>query len=215
MNEANVRDTKDRILDAAERLFAVQGIEATSLRQITSSAEVNLAAVNYHFNSKDELVRSVYIRRIRPMNEQRLARLTSLENNEPTTLDHLLQAFYEPVIDTAAHLENEGLNIGQFLGRLYTEPHDAAKSIIASEMSEIAQRFGRALAKLLPQLSPIEVIWRLHFTIGILAHTLAASAMIQQLSKGQINPKDKQEVLRQMKAYAKAGLLAPSLETTA
>ena len=48
-------NTKDRILDAAERLFAHKGIEATSLRNITAEAGVNLAAVNYHFQSKEAL----------------------------------------------------------------------------------------------------------------------------------------------------------------
>ena len=214
MNEANVRETKERILDAAEQLFSDQGIEATSLRQITSIAEVNLAAVNYHFNSKDELVRNVYLRRIRPMNERRLARLSDLERNEPVSLDELVEAFYEPVIDMAHDLEAQGITAGQLMGRLYTEPHGAAQSILVSEMAETAQRFAAAFGRALPHLTGVEVIWRLHFTIGVLAHTTAASAKIQHLSRGLINPKDKQEVLRQMKAFVKAGLTAPSLEST-
>jgi AcrR family transcriptional regulator len=214
MNEANVRETKDRILDAAEALFAKQGIEATSLRQITSEAEANLASVNYHFNSKEELVKNVYLRRIRPMNQIRLQRLSDLEQNEPSSLEDLLDAFYEPVVDMALDLENKGFTVGQFMGRLYTEPNEAAQSIITTEMAEIAKRFVAAFSRHLPHLAPTEVIWRVHFTIGILAHTMAASAKIQHLSQGRINPHDKQEVLRQMKRYAKAGLTAPSLEST-
>ncbi|MBM3759112.1 MAG: TetR/AcrR family transcriptional regulator [Acidobacteria bacterium] len=214
MNEANVRETKDRILDAAEALFAKQGIEATSLRQITSEAKANLASVNYHFNSKEELIRHVYLRRIRPMNQARLDRLTDLESNEASSLDNLLDAFYEPTIEMALDLKDKGLTVGQFMGRLYTEPNEAAQSIITTEMGGVARRFSAAFARHLPHLSPTEVIWRVHFSIGILAHTLAAAAKIQHLSDGRINPHDKQEVLRQMKRFARAGLTAPSLEST-
>lgn len=214
MNEANVRETKDRILDAAERLFATQGLEATSLRQITSDAKANLASVNYHFNSKEELIRAVYLRRIRPMNEARLTRLQTLETNEATTLDSVLDAFYEPTIEMALSLSSETFTVGQMLGRLYTEPNEAMQGIIVSEMGAVARRFAAVFFRLLPHLQPDEVIWRLHFTIGILAHTLAAGEKIQLLSQGRINPKNKQELLRQMKAFAISGLSAPSLDPT-
>ena len=68
-------DTKQRILDVAERLFATRGFHATSLRAITRAAEVNLAAVNYHFGSKDALLEAVMLRRLGPLNEIRQARL--------------------------------------------------------------------------------------------------------------------------------------------
>lgn len=215
MNEANVRDTKERILAAAEHLFATQGIEATSLRQITTQAEVNLAAVNYHFSSKEELVRSVYVRRIRPMNVARLARLDALETNEAKpTLDQVLEAFYEPVLDAIAQCRKDGFVLMPMMGRLYSEPNDVAKSIIATEMAETFRRFSTAFGLQLPHLQPHEVIWRLNFTIGMLAHTLSAGAKLQHLSKGVINPADHPEVLRQLKQFALAGLLAPSLEST-
>ena len=217
MNEANVRETKDRLLDVAELLFATQGIAATSLRQITSEAKVNLAAVNYHFQSKDELVRSAYTRRLRPMNALRLARLDALElngENEVIPLDSLLVAFYEPVIDMAHALKNQGVTIGQMLGRIYTEPHAILQTLWMSEMAEVARRYSAAFMTCLPHLRPEEVLWRLHFSIGVLAHTLAADENINRMTQGRINLRDKQEVLRQMTHYAKAGLLAPSLECT-
>lgn len=216
MNQANVRDTKDRILDVAERLFATKGIEATSLRQITREATVNLAAVNYHFQSKDELVRSVYLRRIRPMNTMRLCLLNALEGaeqNEAKPLDGLLEAFFEPVLDMALSLKNEGFTAGQLMGRMYTETHTVMQNLICTEMGEVARRFATAFGRALPHLTSVEVLWRLHFTIGVLAHTLAAEEKIAILSQGRLNPRDKQEVLRQMMTYAKAGLMAPSLES--
>lgn len=211
MNEANVRETKGRILVVAERLFAQQGIEATSLRQITTEAEVNLAAVNYHFNSKDELVKNVYLRRIRPMNEARLERLRLAEEHHPGDLDVLLDAFYEPVLELAHSLTGE-FTVGKFLGRLYTEPHGVASAVLTQEMGETVKRFSTALTRLLPHLTQREIFWRMHFTIGLLAHTIGAGEKMRQLSQGLVDMSNREEVLREMKQYAKAGLLAPGME---
>jgi len=204
-------ETKDKILDTAERLFATQGIEATSLRQITSEAAVNLAAVNYHFLSKDELVKSVYLRRIRPMNEARLARLNEAKTGD---LSSLLDAFLEPVVDMALNMDGGQFTIAQFIGRLYTEPHNSAQSILMNEMKETALRFVSALSLCLPHLSPTELFWRMHFVIGMLAHSLAAGEKIRLMSSGKVDPQNRTQMLSQMKAFATAGLLAPSLERT-
>jgi hypothetical protein len=148
------------------------------------------------------------------MNEARLSRLQTLETNEATSLDSVLDAFYEPTIDMALSLSSESFTVGQMLGRLYTEPNEAMQGIIVTEMGPVARRFAAAFHRLLPHLKPEEVIWRLHFAIGILAHTLAAGEKIRHLSQGRINPKDKQELIRQMKAFAIPGLNAPSMEPT-
>src|SRR5579871_5345079 len=96
--------TKDRILDTAERLFARDGFEATSLRAITAEAGVNLAAVNYHFQSKEALVRAVIGRRMGPVNEKRLAMLDACETaagDGPLPLEGVLEAFVRPVLEIA------------------------------------------------------------------------------------------------------------------
>lgn len=215
MNEATVRDTKERILDAAEQHFAEFGIEATSLRQITAAAQVNLAAVNYHFQSKDELVRAVIARRIRPVNQRRLEMLAELESSSNLSLPAVLTCLYEPIIDMSIDMERKGLRIGQMLGRLYTEPNLISQDLMGQEMRPIFQKFTLALIQLLPHLTPQEVMWRLHFSVGILAHTLAAGNKLATLSNGQVNPQDKQEVLKQMKRFAIAGLMADTKEQNA
>ena len=80
-------DTRDRLLDTAERLFAERGVDATSLRHITTEAEANLASVNYHFGSKEALFRQIFARRIGPINEERLRLLDACEANNPPTLE--------------------------------------------------------------------------------------------------------------------------------
>src|SRR5260370_14585910 len=98
MND-NGSTTKDRILDAAERLFAIQGFEATSLRAITTDAGVNLAAVNYHFQSKDALLRAVIARRIGPVNLRRLELLDACDATRTPDLHALIEAFLIPAVE--------------------------------------------------------------------------------------------------------------------
>src|SRR6185503_14026354 len=90
-------ETRTRILDAAEALFMQHGFEATSMRHLTSTAEVNLAAVNYHFGSKDALIEAVFRRRLDPMNAARIAALDELEKqNHPQTAEAIIRAFIAP-----------------------------------------------------------------------------------------------------------------------
>ncbi len=212
MNEANVRETKDRILDAAERLVAQQGVAATSLRQITSEADVNLAAVNYHFQTKEELMKAVYIRRLGPVNVERVAMLDELEATYQCgkiPLEAILHAFIEPVVNLAAEMEGKGTRLGSMLGRIYTEPLDSLSGGWMKEMAPVGHRFGQALQKVLPALSSEEVMWRLWFTIGVIAHTLGASEKLEMLSGGRCDIGNREQLMRQMIAYAKAGLEAP------
>src|SRR5215212_1216272 len=95
------QDTKSRILDVAEQLFMEHGFEATSLRQLTSSAGVNLAAVNYHFGTKEELFHAVLTRRLDPMNQQRIELLAKLEresNGRPIAVERILAGMLVPAL---------------------------------------------------------------------------------------------------------------------
>src|SRR5271156_1240304 len=94
---ARAVDTKTRILDVAEKLFGENGFDGTSLRDITTEADVNLAAVNYHFQSKDSLIDAVIARRIEPVNQQRLEMLDAAGPNP--SLEKILTAFLAPVLD--------------------------------------------------------------------------------------------------------------------
>ena len=87
-------DTKEKLLDAAEELFADHGFASTSLRDITTEADVNLAAVNYHFGSKLDLLRAVFARRIGPVNAERLERFDALDDPD---VEEVLRAFIAPL----------------------------------------------------------------------------------------------------------------------
>jgi AcrR family transcriptional regulator len=91
-------NTKDRILGAAEELFAQFGFAGTSLRQVTSRADVNIAAVNYHFGSKENLVNEVFRRRMDEMSERRLNELHQAQEEHPGELEPILAAFIQPAL---------------------------------------------------------------------------------------------------------------------
>src|SRR3981081_1481862 len=115
-------DTKTRILDAAELLFMEHGFGATSLRQITAAAGVNLAAVNYHFGSKEELFQAVLTRRLDPMNQERIALLTRFEGESAPralTCERILAAMFIPALKLARDPKRGGKNFLRLLGRAY------------------------------------------------------------------------------------------------
>src|SRR5262245_47010693 len=109
MNATDVKvDTKQRILDSAERLFADRGFAATSLRTIIADAKVNLAAIHYHFHSKEALFDAVIARRLEPINRDRLAMLEACERaagDRPPKLESVLYAFVEPALRMGADPE--------------------------------------------------------------------------------------------------------------
>jgi len=169
-------DTKQRILDAAEHLFARDGYHATSLRGITTTAEANLAAVNYHFGSQEALLEAVIVRRLDPLNEIRRGQLEALLQKaelagELPSCREVLRAFVEPTL----RLRQQGSEAEDFIaliGRTLAEPRGIAMSIFLRHMQPLLQRIFQALALSLPALTEQDLFWRMHFTMGCLSHIM-------------------------------------------
>ncbi len=202
-------NTKDRILNAAERLFARDGFEATSLRAITAEAGVNLAAVNYHFQSKEALVQAVIGRRMGPLNTQRLALLDAYEaeaGGAPVPLEKIMDAFLRPIVEMVGSHAHEFVPL---IGRLYTEPGEFTERLFKQQFEHMARRFLPALQLALPDLPPAEISWRLHFAIGAMAHTMAASRLLKLMSGGLSDVSDVEGTLARLNSFVLAGLTAP------
>src|ERR1700692_2586876 len=140
-------DTKTRILDTAEKLFGEKGFESTSLRDITARAHVNLAAVNYHFQSKDSLIDAVIQRKIEPVNQRRLEMLDAAGPNP--TVEQVVEAFVGPV------LERDMTSMVPMMGRVLATPDVFLMRMFKKHLAGIAQRFGEAMAAALPELTPV------------------------------------------------------------
>src|ERR1051325_8289765 len=155
-----MKPTKQKILDTSERLFAQKGFAATSMRQIISEAGVNLAAVHYHFGSKEELLDELVERKAGPVNAERLALLDAAKkagNGRPLKVDEILDALLRPMA-TAASQNDQFVKL---MGRLFAEglmPHVARK-----HFHEVMKQFMAALREGLPDWPEQEFLWRGNF----------------------------------------------------
>jgi AcrR family transcriptional regulator len=206
-------DTKTRILDAAELLFMEHGFEATSLRQLTSAAGVNLAAVNYHFGTKEELFQAVLTRRLDPMNQERIDLLDKVEREaggKAPTCEKILFAMLIPALRLARDEKRGGKNFLKVLGRAYADPAPFIRHFLSQQYAGMIGRYKEAFLRALPHLSRQELTWRLHFVMGALSYTLAGTDALKLFA--QVTAADNDELLLQRLApFLVAGLKAPAL----
>jgi AcrR family transcriptional regulator len=199
--------TRTRILDAAEELFMQHGFEGTSMRQLTSRAQVNLAAVNYHFGSKDALIEAVFRRRLDPMNA---ARVEALERVEVLSPENIIRAFIGPSLRLIEDAKGGGRNFIRLLGRTYTEPAKTLRALIGQMYAPTMERYKAALERALPQMPKDELVWRMHFMFGTLAYTLAATDTVQLIAG--CKPEDRYDAAlleERLTTFLLAGLMAP------
>ena len=203
-------NTKDRILDTAERLFAHRGIEATSLRNITAEAGVNLAAVNYHFQSKEALLHAVIARRLDPINRKRLAMLDACEaaaGSGPLPLGEVLDALLRPIFEL---LGGPGREFAPMMSRIFTESSELTEKVFQRHLAHVSARFLPAFGRAVPHLPKAELLWRMLFVMGAVAHTVGGARILKTLSGGECDPYDFEGTLRRLEAFLLAGLEAPA-----
>ena len=209
----DIHATKLAILKATERLVAAKGFEATSLRAITAAAKVNLAAVNYHFSTKDALILAMLNRRLRPVNEARLALLDQFEKeagDSAVPVEKILEALFRPVLDLVSGRSQSGRDFLRLLALALAEPSAYLKPLVEKEFSEKTRRFHRALRRSLPELSDAEAYWRLHFAHGVFLHTVAHSEVLACTSRGRCRITSSEAVLRRIINFCAAGLRSPA-----
>jgi AcrR family transcriptional regulator len=170
-----LNDTRSRILDVAEELFSEEGFDRISIRDITTKAEANLAAINYHFGSKEDLISAIFSRRVVPVNEARLAALAAVEKaagKKSPKLEAILEAFIRPAIECSVGKSEGGEAFSKLFGRCLSEPNPAVEDLLAKQFEPLMKKFDAALMKALPHLSRSEIFWKMKFTFGALHHWL-------------------------------------------
>jgi AcrR family transcriptional regulator len=198
--------TKERILTAAEALFAQRGFEGASLRQLTAAAGVNLAAVNYHFGSKDNLVEEVFKRRLDQLNARRLSALKEVSGLPGTTLEDVLAAFIRPALDLS-HDGGGGLFM-RVLARAFAEHDDSLRKFLSDNYGHVMRQFTAEFARLLPQLSKEELYWRIDLVTGALTHAMSGFGIIQRKSDVS-ETTHREQTAAHLIRFAAAGLNAP------
>ena len=168
--------TRERLLDVAEELFAEKGIAATSLRLLTKTADANLAAVHYHFGSKDGLVDAVFERRAAAMNRARLADLAALEaaaGPEAPTVEAILAAFVMPGTHGLAALRDGRALLVRLRGRIEAEPPEVVEALVRKHFGDVCARFLEALQRALPHVGKQLVAERFRFCLAALSSALS------------------------------------------
>ncbi len=196
-------DTKRRLLDTAEVLFATHGYHPTSLRAVTRTARVNLAAVHYHFGSKQALLETVIARRLGPLNAERRMRLAALPESAGTGM--ILRAFLEPTLE----LRDSGPGARHFLalvGRAMVESDESVRNVFLAQMQGLLEQLFVRLSAALPSLPGQEVFWRLFFALGTMAHTLRMADKFRQVPPGVATDVSTEELVDMLTRFIAAGM---------
>jgi AcrR family transcriptional regulator len=203
--------TKSKILDAAEHLFADKGFNGTSLREITSLAEVNLAAVNYHFGSKKELIKAVmsrYMNELAPKLESALN--TLCQQSQQPSLNEVFSAFIEPLLSLNVFKENGTSNFLQLLGRGYSDSQGFLRWFFTTKYPNVISYFVAAVQKAYPELTAEDIFWRLHFTMGTVVFTMSSTEALIDIAKNDFQQTtDIADIIGKVIPFVAAGVAAP------
>ena len=205
-------DSRERILDAAERLFSERGLSATSLREIAAAARANTGSIYFHFRTKAELTRQVFRRRLEPLDAERLAQLEACERAsapDAPALRDILEALIAPLARLTRG-GGGGLHFLGVLGRIYNEPDPEILRMLERDHGATLERFREALSRSLPGLPRGQLDLRFHFALGSVAHTLGSDVTWRMLSGRRPNAGAWQRVLGELLPFLVAGFEAPS-----
>lgn len=201
--------SKRKLLDAAEQLFAEKGFEAVSVRDITQLAKANVAAVNYHFGSRDGLLTLVMMRYMTPVNEERIARLETLErksSGKTVPLEEIIDALVRPLVTQIRKSELSERLFYKLMGRTFAQQGDGLPPQIEEQLRQVVQRFTRAFAKALPAVAADDLAWRIHFVVGGMIHMLTHQEILQRLTQGASGVPPMEVTISRFIRFAAAGL---------
>jgi AcrR family transcriptional regulator len=207
-------DTRERLLNAAEQLFAEHGVSGTTLRALTKAANVNLAAVHYHFGGKEGLLDAVVERRATPMNQERLRELDELERSagEGTpAVEDILSAFFLPGLRTFEREEPETIDLlTRLSARITCEPPEAIEALVRKHFGMVMRRFVEALQRALGELRKEVVDDRFRFVIGTLSHVFSGTFDLDVIPGHPVCDTSDEERIQHLIVFLAAGLRAPS-----
>lgn len=200
-----IGETRSRILLTAESLFAENGFYGVSLRQITGKAGVNLAAVNYHFSDKESLCREILTHRLRQINKVRLEELSLSEagaQGSIVPLEDIVIIMARPMFQPGSSPASYSSASIRLLGRIITEPLPFTAEILGAELQPAMTRFGQAVRRHAPSLSPQDFLWRFSFVIGAMHHAMATMHDMKTLTNGICSNDDSGGALRNFTLFA-------------
>jgi|SRR5699024_5518732 len=203
-------DTAKKLLNAAERLFAQKGFAETSLRTITNEAGVNLAAVNYHFGSKEALIQAVFQRFLDPFTEALNKQLDQLgEHTDAVSIEWLLGVLGALAVGNTEEEQQRAQLFFRLAGLAYTQSQDHLSAFFKQRYLGLWLRFQGLLSIAEPDLPPMELFWRTHFALGSMIFTLQGLPSMQQICAEDYNEQvSLSEVVQRILPFIVAGIRA-------
>jgi AcrR family transcriptional regulator len=204
---ARSRPTRQRILDAAEQLFAQRGFHGVSIRDITGTAGVDVALANYHFGSKQGLLEAVLLRRSKVLNDERLDRLDALlarRGRKRPSLEEIIDAFTHPLLDRSARGGSGWKSYFALVAEINNSP-EFGGVLMTRHFDDVVQRFIEAIRQALPGCDERDLYWAYHFLSGALTLTFAETGRIDKLSGGVCRASDLDSVHQRLVPYCAAG----------
>src|SRR5215510_1648856 len=212
MDKPDHATTKDLILDTAERLFAEKGLDATSVRDITGAAGVNLGAITYHFGTKQKLIEAMFVRHFGPFAQRTLKMIEEMEQQagqKPARIEDLLEALMRPIFEGSFSAGKRNVPFMRLMGRCQSEPSPEIQRLIRSHMQPVFSRFMTALQRVLPELPGEELFWRIQFLTGAMHRALLLLSREDLPLPKELKRLDGEGFLRRLVAFGAAGLKAP------
>src|SRR5437016_12869836 len=205
--------TRSAILAAAERLYADRGFGDVTLRDIVAEANVNLAAVNYHFGSKDELIAELFVTRSLATNRERLNELKAAEEagGGRADIDSILRALVGPTLRGCLGPERERSTAARFMIRASIETVPPIRRIRNREIDHL-RKFVVAMRRALPERSDVELYWGLHFALAMAQQTVRDSERLTKLSEGKCDVEDVEAVIERVVSVAVIALTGGGAE---
>ena len=188
--------TRSAILAAAERLYAERGFSEVTLRDIVADANVNLAAVNYHFGSKDELIAELFVTRSIVTNRERLHELRAAEENGGgrASVEEILRALVGPTLRGCLGRDSQRSTAAHFMIRASIEAVPPIQRIKNREIDHL-RKFAAALRRALPDQDEAGLYWGLHFALAMAHPTIREGERLTTLSEGQCDLGDVEGVI--------------------
>ncbi len=202
------KKTRKRILQAAEKIFARGGYRAMTLREVTNEANVNLAAVNYHFGSKTNLMRALIRERFEPINQQRLALLAErVEAHTPKAvpLTEIFDALFRPLFTGIESAPANDTTLMQIIGRALTEPAEFMRSLHKEFFAELSQAFMREIKRSCPELSQEQLQYRFFLSISTMIGTVIEQVRLENISDGKLEGTNLDRILKELTDFVVAG----------
>src|SRR5262245_7093531 len=206
--------TRDRILRTAERLFAERGFNGVSVRELAAAAQVNIASIGYHFESKEGLLSEVYRRHCEPMIQERLRGLEAAARlRGKAKIAAIIEAFVRPALRQVE--VEDGETFIRLRAVLSGENSELLEKLVAENFDQSSTAFIDELCRCLPHLSRTDVCWRFHSLLGTIYYTAAGPHRITAFSHGRCDPSDTEEVIKELVPIMTRAFQAPAIKPPA